>query len=522
VERSSGFSRLKAVQRLHAASAARPCAPYSHLNQDASASGGGFSKAAIRTMREDEAVASARSRRNEPVSKEEGKAVMWPPSRRTNRWRVCDNGRSSDHFLERVLATALAIGQHLLWVVAEGAVVWRAGLAILAMVSFPARAAGQQPPESLQTQALPTVAAFSIADRDSRFGPLQVAGVVTEVRWVSPAVQILIRDGAGKGWYVLSDAPDKVRREGVSEEMLKAGARIEARGHSIIGIPCAPLCVGMAHASDLVIDGRKPVHTGEADPSPARTQAAGAPSPPMGADGIPVFIPRGTLTSEVDPQAPVTVAGVIMQASWKNPSMEIFVRDRDGADWILKSDTPNTVLRAGGDRSIIAKGAAIFARGHRDAGKVCQPACIAFVAPNRILIEGRPLIPGLSWSVAPPPKAAGAALGPISPGSAWGLTPATLEQAIAEGNAWAVFDVGGAPKDAIAALKVRLQREPELGYIAVNRAHMQARLDELADTSGGATFRVFAPGQMKTIMRIKPGEKDVRINIYEDGGYSVR
>ena len=388
---------------------------------------------------------------------------------------------------------------------------WRAGLIVLAAVSLAAQAAGQQP-----AQPLPTVAAFSIADRDSRFEPLQVTGEVTEVRWVAPAVQVFIRDVAGKGWYVLSDAPDKVRREGVSEEMLKSGVRIEARGYSIIGIPCAPLCVGMAHASDFTLNGLTPIHTGEPDPPLVRAQSPSV-DPPMGADGIPVFVQRGARTSEADPQAPVTIVGVITQVSWRNPSMEIFVRDQHGADWILRSDTPNTVLREGGDRSTIVKGAAISVRGHQDADKSCQPACVAFVAPNRIMIEGRPLIPGLSWSVPPPQTAAGAA-----PGPAWGPTPKTLEQAIAEGNAWAVFELGGGPKDAIAALKVRLQREPELGYIAVNRARMQARLDELADTSDGATLRFFAPGRMKTIIRTAPGEKDVRINVYEDGGYSVR
>src|SRR5262245_37304021 len=81
---------------------------------------------------------------------------------------------------------------------------------------------------------------------------------------------------------------------------------------------------------------------------------------------------------------------------------------------------------------------------------------------------------------------AAAALTLLATGSAQAAQPLGVAEAVNSGRALAVRDMGGAPQDVIAALKVDTRTRHPGGK--ANVAKTLAELDHFADTSDGATF----------------------------------
>ena len=109
-------------------------------------------------------------------------------------------------------------------------------------------------------------------------------------------------------------------------------------------------------------------------------------------------------SAEFDSSAPVTVRGTVSRVEWINPHAWIHVRvdNADGSTttWMFEAGTPNTLVRAGLDRSSLPIGTRIVVRGYQSLGHVCEPMCRAN-GRDMAFEDGRKVFMGSSGTGAP-------------------------------------------------------------------------------------------------------------------------
>ena len=91
----------------------------------------------------------------------------------------------------------------------------------------------------LASLALPTgtAAHHSFAAAFDLKSFIEVEGEVGELAWVNPHVGFRIRDASGTVWRVEAGPIELLRRMGIEQETLHAGARMRVRGNPARGRP---------------------------------------------------------------------------------------------------------------------------------------------------------------------------------------------------------------------------------------------------------------------------------------------
>src|ERR1700744_1872443 len=89
--------------------------------------------------------------------------------------------------------------------------------------------------------------------------PIMLQGKVTKVEWINPHTwvhMIVVTDGTPQEWMVEAGRPNKLLREGLTLDSLKAGEEIIFRGYRAKDARCRPAC--KANGRDVTFtDGRK-------------------------------------------------------------------------------------------------------------------------------------------------------------------------------------------------------------------------------------------------------------------------
>jgi TonB family protein len=164
--------------------------------------------------------------------------------------------------------------------------------------------------------------------------------------------------------------------------MLKANETSRSRrilGASILALTCA--------AAGAAAWAAQPPRTEIEIADPVQLAQAGAVPP-----GLVDITAQNEAT--YDTGAPVTVNGVLTMVEFVNPSARLHIRDEStGQMWVINSDTPNTLIRAGGSRATLAPGTPITARGYRSRDGSCEGGCQMFASPISISSNGEPLFP---------------------------------------------------------------------------------------------------------------------------------
>jgi hypothetical protein len=108
--------------------------------------------------------------------------------------------------------------------------------------------------------------------------------------------------------------------------------------------------------------------------------------------------------SEFDGKTPVLLRGTVNKVEWINPHAWVHLKvvgaDGKEQEWMVEAGTPNTLLRAGIDRSSLRIGDKIVVRGYQSIDRICTPACKAN-GRDITLADGRKAFMGSSGTGAP-------------------------------------------------------------------------------------------------------------------------
>ncbi len=84
-------------------------------------------------------------------------------------------------------------------------------------------------------------------------------------------------------------------------------------------------------------------------------------------------------SAEFDANLPIAVQGKVTRVDWINPHSWVYVmhENDDGTtqEWMLEAGTPNTLLRRGLTRTILAVGTEVQVRGYQSKDRICDPVC---------------------------------------------------------------------------------------------------------------------------------------------------
>ena len=109
-------------------------------------------------------------------------------------------------------------------------------------------------------------------------------------------------------------------------------------------------------------------------------------------------------SAEFDAELPIRVQGKIVQVDWINPHAWVHVahEQEDGATqvWMLEAGTPNTLLRRGMTRTLLAPGTEVVVRGYQSKDRACEPIC-AGSGRDITFPDGRKFFMGSSGTGAP-------------------------------------------------------------------------------------------------------------------------
>jgi len=90
--------------------------------------------------------------------------------------------------------------------------------------------------------------------------PIELAGKVTQVRWINPHAWIYMEavgeDGIAAEWMIEGGTPNALMRTGINRRSLPVGTEIVVRGYQSKDRSCRPAC--KANGRDMTFaDGRK-------------------------------------------------------------------------------------------------------------------------------------------------------------------------------------------------------------------------------------------------------------------------
>ncbi|MEE2778443.1 MAG: DUF6152 family protein [Acidobacteriota bacterium] len=84
-------------------------------------------------------------------------------------------------------------------------------------------------------------------------------------------------------------------------------------------------------------------------------------------------------SSEFDANRPFTIEGTVVKVEWVNPHswIHVDVTKEDGTteSWMMEGGTPNTLLRRGISRTVLAVGSEVIVRGYQSKDPDCVPKC---------------------------------------------------------------------------------------------------------------------------------------------------
>ena len=84
-------------------------------------------------------------------------------------------------------------------------------------------------------------------------------------------------------------------------------------------------------------------------------------------------------SAEFDANLPIQLTGKVLQVDWINPHswVHLAVESEDGTTqvWELEAGTPNTLVRSGLTRTLLAPGTEVTVRGYQSKDQLCNPSC---------------------------------------------------------------------------------------------------------------------------------------------------
>jgi len=123
-----------------------------------------------------------------------------------------------------------------------------------------------------------------------------------------------------------------------------------------------------------------------------------------GAIGVQQAQAHHAFAAEFDGNAPVLLRGKVTKVEWINPHAWVHIMNTNPeykqAEWMVEAGTPNTLFRAGIDRTSLKVGTEIVVRGYQAKDKSCTPVCRAN-GRDMTFPDGRKLFMGSSGTGAP-------------------------------------------------------------------------------------------------------------------------
>ncbi|MGZ3273642.1 MAG: DUF6152 family protein [Caulobacteraceae bacterium] len=123
-----------------------------------------------------------------------------------------------------------------------------------------------------------------------------------------------------------------------------------------------------------------------------------------GAIGVQQAQAHHAFAAEFDGNAPVLLRGKVTKVEWINPHAWVHIMNTNPeykqAEWMVEAGTPNTLFRAGIDRTSLKVGTEIVVRGYQARDKSCTPVCKAN-GRDLTFPDGRKLFMGSSGTGAP-------------------------------------------------------------------------------------------------------------------------
>lgn len=84
-------------------------------------------------------------------------------------------------------------------------------------------------------------------------------------------------------------------------------------------------------------------------------------------------------SAEFDADLPIELSGTVTKVEWINPHswvhLATVLEDGTTRDWMLEAGTPNTLLRAGLTKTLLAPGTEVVIRGYQSKDQICDPIC---------------------------------------------------------------------------------------------------------------------------------------------------
>lgn len=109
-------------------------------------------------------------------------------------------------------------------------------------------------------------------------------------------------------------------------------------------------------------------------------------------------------SSEFDADRPFLVKGRIVKVEWINPHswvhVDVAMDDGRVVPWMMEGGTPNTLLRAGLNRSLMRPGTDVIVRGYQSKDPDCEPKCRGS-GRDITFADGRRIFMGSSGTGAP-------------------------------------------------------------------------------------------------------------------------
>ncbi len=109
-------------------------------------------------------------------------------------------------------------------------------------------------------------------------------------------------------------------------------------------------------------------------------------------------------SAEFDANAPVLLRGSVIKVEWINPHVWVHLMvnapGKPATEWMVEGGTPNTLLRAGLNRTSLTPGAEVIVRGYQSKDRICSPTCKAN-GRDVTFTDGRKVFMGSSGTGAP-------------------------------------------------------------------------------------------------------------------------
>ncbi len=200
-----------------------------------------------------------------------------------------------------------------------------------------------------QPQALHIAPAPLSAEFDSS-RPVTVSGAVTQIQWMNPRSWLSVKDGTGIEWRIALASPQALTAQQWTKDAVKLGDQVVVNGSlAKDGAKIAAAVTVYASDGRKLFDSASVAEATGAEQDRLKAQAMNpAPIRRVPDSG---FLRASFASSEdYDPNAPISVTGVIVETRMLNPTASIVMDSTEGpaGRYIFALAPPQNLIRLGG------------------------------------------------------------------------------------------------------------------------------------------------------------------------------